>query len=83
MPMVTIKQLHDATGEIVRRAAESKSPLIITDHGKPIAVIANPILLKPKRRKERVLLPEFKALIWDQPSSGSSFDDLDAVRGDR
>ena len=78
---ITIKELHRTTGEHVRRAAASKQPVIVTDHGKPVAVLANPSLLKPKRRK-RVLLPEFKALMA-QPHVGNTLDDLDAVRGDR
>jgi prevent-host-death family protein len=81
MATITIKELHQTTGACVRRAAASKSPIIVTDRGKPIAVLANPSLLKPVRRK-RVLLPEFKALMA-QPYVGNSQDDLDAVRGDR
>jgi len=81
MLRISIKELHETTGECVRRAGASRSPVIVTDHGKPIAVLANPSLLKPKRRK-RVLLPEFKALMA-QPYPGNSLDDLDAVRGDR
>jgi prevent-host-death family protein len=78
---ISIKELHQTTGECVRRAGASRSPVVVTDHGKPVAVLANPSLLKPKRRK-RVLLPEFKALMA-QPHVGNTLDDLDAVRGDR
>jgi hypothetical protein len=38
-------------------------------------------LLKPRRRK-RVLLPEFKALMAKAPM-GDTLDDLNAVRGNR
>jgi len=79
---ITIKELHRTTGEHVRRAAASKRPVIVTDHGKPVAVLANPSLLKPTRKRKRVLLPEFIALMA-QPYAGNSQDDLDAVRGDR
>ena len=79
MLSITIKQLHQMTGECVRRAGASRSPVVVTDHGKPIAVLASPSLLKQKRRK-RVLLPEFKALMAKAPS-GDTLDDLDAVRG--
>ena len=82
MVKITIKELHRTTGEHVRRAAASKLPVIVTDHGKPVAVLANPSLLKPTRKRKRVLLPEFKALMA-QPYVGNSQDDLDAVRGDR
>jgi len=78
---ITIKELHRTTGEHVRRAAASKLPVIVTDHGKPIAVLANPSLLKLKRRK-RVLLPEYIALMAQAPR-GNTLDDLNAVRGDR
>jgi prevent-host-death family protein len=78
---ITIKELHQTTGECVRRAAASRTPVIVTDHGKPIAVLANASLLKPKRRK-RVLLPEFKALMAKEIATNTA-DDLDEVRGDR
>ncbi len=81
MATITIKELHQTTGDSVRRAAASRSPVIVTDHGKPIAVLANPSLLKPKRR-QRVLLPEFIAHMA-KPYTGNLQDDLDAVRGDR
>jgi prevent-host-death family protein len=81
MARITNKELHQTTGECVRRAAASRSPVIVTDHGKPIAVLANPALLKPKRRK-RVLLPEFKALMAKAIVTNTA-DDLDEVRGDR
>ena len=81
MLSITIKELHQTTGACVRRAGASKSPVIVTDHGKPIAVLANPSLLKPKRRK-RVLLPEFKTLMAKAIVTNTA-DDLDEVRGDR
>jgi prevent-host-death family protein len=81
MKRITIKELHQTTGECVRRAGASRSPVVVTDRGKPVAVLANPSLLKPRRRK-RVLLPEFKALMA-KPPIGDTLDDLNAVRGDR
>ncbi|WP_404423046.1 hypothetical protein [Nibricoccus sp. IMCC34717] len=81
MARLTIKQLHAKTGEWVRQAACSRTPLTITDRGVPIAVLANPSALKPKGRK-RVLLPEYEALLRRAPSR-DVLDDLDAVRGDR
>ena len=81
MLRITIKELHQTTGECVRRAGASKSPVVVTDHGKPVAVLVNPSLLKPTRRK-RVLLPEFKALMA-KATATNSVDDLNAVRGDR
>ena len=81
MLSITIKELHQTTGECVRRAGASRSPVVVTDHGKPVAVLANPSILKPKRRK-RVLLPEYITLMAQAPV-GNTLDDLDAVRGDR
>ena len=81
MSSITIKELHHTTGDCVRRAGASRSPVVVTDHGKPVAVLASPSLLKPKRRR-RVLLLEYKTLMAKAPS-GDTMDDLNAVRGDR
>ena len=81
MSSITIKELHRVTGGTVRRAGAGKVPLIITDHGKPIAVIANPSLLK-KRIRRRTLLPEYVALM-EKKVGKDAIEDLDAVRGDR
>ena len=78
---ITIKELHATTGEHVRRAGAGRSPVIITDRGEEVAVLANPSLLRPRRRK-RVLLPEFEALMARKPGN-DVLEDLDAVRGDR
>ena len=78
---ISIKQLHQTTGEHVRLAARSKSPISVTDRGKPVAVLARPALLMAKPRR-RTLLAEYKALL-SRKSSGKVLDDLDAVRGDR
>jgi prevent-host-death family protein len=78
---ITIKELHRTTGEHVRRAGTSRTPVVVTDRGQPIAVIANPALLKPRKRK-RTLLPEFKALMARAPGN-DLLEDLDAIRGER
>ncbi len=78
---ISIKQLHQTTGEHVRLAARSKSPIEVTDRGKPVAVLARPALLVTKPRR-RILLSEYKALLA-RKSSGKILGDLDAVRGDR
>ena len=54
---------------------------MVTDHGKPVAVLTSPSLLKPKKRK-RVLVPGFKELM-ERPPSNDVMDALDAIRGDR
>lgn len=82
MPLIiTIKELHATTWEHVRRAGASRSPVIITDRGEQVAVLANPTLLKPRRRK-RILLPEFVELMSRKPGN-DVIEDLSAVRGER
>jgi prevent-host-death family protein len=81
MLKITIKELHRTTGEYVRRAGASRSPVMVTDHGKPVAVLTRPSQLKPRRRR-RTLLPAYKALMAKAPGD-ELIDDLDAVRGDR
>jgi hypothetical protein len=78
---ITIKQLHATTGEHVRRAGVSRTPVVITDRGEPVAILANPSLLKPRRRS-RVLLPEYEAMMRRHAGS-DLLEDLDAVRGER
>ena len=78
---MTIKELHDDTGALVRRAGASKRPIRITDRGEEVAVIANLSLLRPAGRR-RTILPEYEALM-----AGAPGDDvraaLDEIRGER
>ncbi len=78
---ITIKELHATTGEHVRLAGKARRPVIVTDRGEAIAVLANPALLKTRKRK-RLLLREFTALM-KRPAGNDLAEDLDAVRGDR
>ena len=82
MLQVTIKELHRITGEVVRRAGKSRVPIVVTDRGKPVAVIGSPLLIKRKKVK-RVLLPEFAAMMKAGPMTNDVLEDLDAIRGDR
>ncbi len=77
----TIKQLHDDTGPLVRRAGASRRPIPITDRGKQVAVLANPALLRPQRRN-RVLLPEYEAMMAEAPGDTIQAA-LNEIRGDR
>ena len=81
MASITIKELHATTGEHVRRAGASRTPIWVTDRGEPVAVLASPSLLRTRRRR-RTLLPEFAALMARQPGEDLQAD-LDAVRGER
>lgn len=78
---LTIKQLHAKTGDLVRQAGASRSPITITDRGRPIAVLANASALK-LRKRQRTLLPEYSLLLGKAPGN-DVLDDLDAVRGER
>jgi prevent-host-death family protein len=78
---ITIKELHATTGDHVRRAGSSRAPVVITDRGHPVAVLANPSLLTRRKRK-RTLLPEYEAMMAG-PSGNDIQAALDEVRGDR
>jgi hypothetical protein len=78
---ITIKKLHATTGKFVRAAGKSRLPLLITDRGQAVAVLASPSLLKPRHRK-RTLLPEYEVLMAGKPGN-DMLDDLNKVRGDR
>lgn len=78
---ITIKELHATTGEHVRRAGKSRTPVVVTDRGEAVAVLANPAMLKPHRRK-RTLVPGYESLMSRNPGE-DLLDDLNAVRGDR
>lgn len=79
--VLTVKHLHDDTGQSVRRAGASKRPIPITDRGKLVAVLANPALVRPYRRK-RVLLTEYETMLEEAPSDHVQTA-LDELRGDR
>ena len=78
---LTLKQLHAKTGAHVRRAGAARVPVLITDRGQPVAVLASPSILQPRRRL-RTLLPDYVALLKKKPSQ-DVLEDLAAVRGDR
>jgi len=78
---ISIKQLHQSTGDHVRRAAKAGSPIEVTDRGKPIALLTHPGHVPPTRRK-RTLLAEYKAML-NRIAKGDVLEDLTAIRGDR
>ena len=78
---LTIKQLHDDTGPLVRRAGVSKRPIPVTDRGREVAIIANRALLRPLRR-QRSVLPEYEAMMAEAPRNEIQAA-LDEIRGDR
>ena len=78
---ITIKELHARTGEYVRRAGRSRTPLAVTDRGKVVAALVQPNL-PPKVRRRRTLLPVYTAFLTRRRSS-DVLRALDAVRSDR
>jgi prevent-host-death family protein len=82
---ITIKELHAATGETMRRAGASRTPLVVTDRGTPVAAIVNLASIAPARPRKRVLLPEYAAMIANAkiPRTSTLQEDLDAIRGER
>ena len=84
MPSTTalsIKQLHDNTGPLVRQAGSSRHPVPVTDRGHEVAVITNRSQLRPMVRK-RTILPEYEAIMAE--ASGTDIQAaLDEDRGTR
>ncbi len=66
--VLTIKQLHDDTGPLVRRAGNSRHPVPVTDRGQEVAVITNRSQLRPMVRK-RTILPEYEAMMAAAPGN--------------
>ncbi|MSU18680.1 MAG: type II toxin-antitoxin system prevent-host-death family antitoxin [Lacunisphaera sp.] len=77
----TIKQLHDDTGALVRRAGALKRPIPITDRGQEVAVLVNRSLLRAVNRK-RAVLPEYEAMMAEAPGDTIQAA-LNEIRGDR
>jgi hypothetical protein len=79
---VSIKELHEKTGELVRQAGHSRTPVPVTDRGKVVAVLAPPELVVRKRSKP-VLLPEYLEVIAQMSAPNDILEALDEVRGER
>ena len=78
---ISIKELHAKTGELVRRASRSRTPVLVTDRGRLVAALI-PVQLLPKKRRTRTLIPEYAAL-FTKSRSDDVLEDLDATRSDR
>lgn len=81
---VTLTQLRAKTALYVRMASNSTIPILITDRGRSVAVLApismsNPVAL----RRINKLLPEFAEWIQRPTRGDFTQSDLDAIRGDR
>ena len=63
MKTISIRELHERTGEWVRAAATHEQ-IVVTDSGKPVAVISPHLPpAKENKFKNRKLLPGFKKLM--------------------
>ena len=60
---VSIRELHEKTGEVVRRAGASRVPVPVTDRGEVVAVLVGPDAMPLRKRAKRVILPEYHKLI--------------------
>jgi prevent-host-death family protein len=80
---VSIRELHEKTGELVRRAGASNVPVPVTDRGKVVAVLVGPHAVPVRKRAKRVLLPEYVKLILEGPLSDDVLEDLEAMKGER
>lgn len=79
---VSIRELHEKTGEWVRRAGHSRTPVPVTDRGKVVAVLAAPDSVARKRPKP-VLLAQYVDVIAQMSASNDILEALDEVRGER
>jgi antitoxin (DNA-binding transcriptional repressor) of toxin-antitoxin stability system len=79
---VSIRELHEKTGEWVRRAGHSRTPVPVTDRGKVVAVLAAPDSVARKRPKP-VLLTEYVDVIAQMSAPNDILKALDEVRGER
>ena len=60
---ISIRELHERTGSLVREAAAAGYAVVVTDRGRPVATLA-PYVERDDRRtfRDRVLLPQFAAI---------------------
>ncbi len=60
---ISIRELHERTGALVREAATVGHAVVVTDRGRPVATLA-PYVERDERRsfRDRVVLPEFAVL---------------------
>jgi hypothetical protein len=79
---ISIKELHEKTGELVRQAGEARSPVPVTDRGKIVAALGSPKLINAEKRVKRWLPPSYLDFIKTLPRT-DVIKDLNEVRGDR
>ena len=79
---ISIRELHEKTGDLVRQAGHSRTPVPVTDRGKIVAVLAAPETVGRKRPKP-ALLAEYVEVIAQMSASNDILEALNEVRGER
>ena len=79
---ISIRELHEKTGDLVRQAGHSRTPVPVTDRGKIVAVLAAPETVGQKRPKP-ALLAEYVEVIAQMSASNDILEALNEVRGER
>ena len=79
---ISIRELHEKTGDLVRRAGASRIPVAVTDRGEVVALLVNVEAMPLRKRTKRVLLPEYVKLIVQGPKSNDVLEDLEVARGE-
>ena len=64
---ISIKELHEKTGELVREAGEARTPVPVTDRGKIVAVLGSPKLVKAGKWPKRGLPQEYRDFVNTLP----------------
>ena len=72
---ISLRELHEKTGMLIREASASGYSVVVTDRGKPLATIT-PYTADVERRtfRERELSPAFAALQRRRASGDSTTD---------
>lgn len=81
---ITLKELHEKTGTLIREAAAAGYSVVVTDRGRPVATVLPYDDTHERRRfSERVLRPDFARLVEGHPVSGDSTAGISADRDER
>ena len=72
---ISLRELHEKTGTLIREASAAGYSVVVTDRGKPLATIT-PYTADVERRsfRERDLSPAFEALQGRRASGNSTAD---------
>jgi prevent-host-death family protein len=83
MKSVSIRELHERTGDLVRQAARH-GEIVITDHGQPVAkIITHQELPETPYFSRRKLNPDFRAIMHKLRGGVDSTSTISDDREDR